>query len=100
MGSSINDVGNWVRPGGGVKNWSKLPMDSTKKLPIMGVSKMQKNCRRLLWMAGHDRIKKPAAAAMKYVAISYCSIYDEKKEGKEIISLSKNNNLTSLINGF
>ena len=30
-------------------------------------------------MAGHDRIKKPAAAAMKYVAISYCSIYDEKK---------------------
>ena len=64
---------------GGVKNWSKLPMDSTKKLPIMGVSKIQKNCRRLLWMAGHDRIKKPAAAAMKYVAISYCSIYDEKK---------------------
>ena len=52
-------------------------------------------------MAGHDRIKKkPAAAAMKYVAISYCSIYDEKKEGKEIISLSKNNNLTSLTNGF
>ena len=52
-------------------------------------------------MAGHDRIKKPAAAAMKYVAISYCSIYDEKKEeGKEIISLSKNNNLTALTNGF
>ena len=51
-------------------------------------------------MAGHDRIKKPAAAAMKYVAISYCSIYDEQKEGKEILSLSKNNNLTALTNGF
>ena len=38
--------------GGGVKNWSKLPMDSTKKLPTWarGVSKIRKNCRRRLWM--------------------------------------------------
>ena len=28
MGPFINDVDNWE--GGGVKNWSKLPMDSTK----------------------------------------------------------------------
>ena len=28
---SINDVGNWE--GRGVKKWSKLPTDSTKKLP-------------------------------------------------------------------
>ena len=27
-GPSINDVGNWE--GGGVKNWSNLPMNSTK----------------------------------------------------------------------
>ena len=26
----MNDVGNWV------KNWSKLPTDSTKKLPTWG----------------------------------------------------------------
>jgi hypothetical protein len=31
---SINDVGNWE--GEGVKNWSKLPTDSTKKLPTWG----------------------------------------------------------------
>ena len=49
-GPSINDVGNWE--GGGVKNWSKLPTDSTKKLPTWrrGVSKIRKNCRRHLWM--------------------------------------------------
>ena len=31
---------------GGVKNWSKLSIDSTKKLPIWGrgVSKIQKHC--------------------------------------------------------
>ena len=33
-GPSINDVGNWK--GGGVKNWSKLPTDSTKILPTWG----------------------------------------------------------------
>ena len=33
-GPSINDVGNWE--GGGVKNWSKLPTDSTKKTADMG----------------------------------------------------------------
>ena len=33
-GSSIIDVGNWE--GEGVKNWSKLPTDSTKKLPTWG----------------------------------------------------------------
>ena len=49
-GPSINYIGNWV--GGGVINWSKLPTDSTKKLPTWrkGVSKIQKNCRRCLWM--------------------------------------------------
>ena len=31
---SINDVGNWK--GGGVKNWSKLPMDSIKKTADRG----------------------------------------------------------------
>jgi hypothetical protein len=31
---SINDVGNWE--GGGVKNWSKLPTDSTKRLLTWG----------------------------------------------------------------
>ena len=34
LGPSINDVGNWE--GGGVKNCSKLPTDSTKKLPTWG----------------------------------------------------------------
>ena len=49
-GPSINDVSNWE--GGEVKNWSKLPTDSTKKLPTLGrgVSKIRKNCRRYLWM--------------------------------------------------
>ena len=32
-GLSINDIGNWE---GEVKNWSKLPTDSTKNLPILG----------------------------------------------------------------
>ena len=32
-GPSINDVGNWER--GGVKNWLKLPTDSTKKTANM-----------------------------------------------------------------
>ena len=38
--------------GGGVKNCSKLPMDSTKKLPTWGrgVSKIRKKYRRRLWM--------------------------------------------------
>ena len=42
--------------GGGVKNWSKLPTDSTKKLPTWGmwVSKIRKNCRRRLWMVPKD----------------------------------------------
>ena len=49
-GASIKDVGNLE--GGGVTNGSKLQMDITKKLPIWGrgVSKIQKNCRRHLWM--------------------------------------------------
>ena len=36
----------------GVKNLSKLPTDSTKKLTDMreGVPKIWKNCRRCLWM--------------------------------------------------
>ena len=35
-------LGGWE----GVKNWSTLPTDSTKKLPIWGegVSKIQKKC--------------------------------------------------------
>ena len=33
-GPSINNVGN--REGGGVKNYSKLPTDSSKKLPTWG----------------------------------------------------------------
>ena len=37
-GWSINDVGN--REGGGVKNWSKLPTDTTKKLPTSGLSSL------------------------------------------------------------
>ena len=55
QGPSINNVGNWE--GGGVKHWSKLPTDSTKKTVIMGegVSKIQKNCRRHLWMVPHGR---------------------------------------------
>ena len=50
FGPSINNVGNWER--GEVKNWSKLPMDSTKNLPTWGreVSKIQKNSWRCLWM--------------------------------------------------
>ena len=50
LGPSINDVDNWE--GGGFKNWSKLPTDSTKKTADMGegVSKIRKNCRRRLWM--------------------------------------------------
>ena len=50
MGPSINDIGNWE--GGGVKNWPKLPTDSTKKLSTWGrgVSKIWKNWRRCLWM--------------------------------------------------
>ena len=49
-GSSINDVDNWKE--GGVKNWSKLLTDSTKKLPIWGrgLSKIQENFRHCLWM--------------------------------------------------
>ena len=51
LGTSINNVSN--QDGGGVKNWSKLPTDGTKKLPIWerGVSKIgQKKFRRRLWM--------------------------------------------------
>ena len=33
---SINDLGNAMGRGEGVKNWSKLPTDSTKNLPILG----------------------------------------------------------------
>ena len=36
LGPSINDVGHCIGRRGGVKNWSKLPKDSTKKLPILG----------------------------------------------------------------
>ena len=56
-GSAINDVGNWE--GGEVKNWSKLTLDSTKNLPTWerGVSKIQKNCRRRLWMVPYEKIK-------------------------------------------
>ena len=43
-GPSINDVGNCE--GGGFKNWSKLPTDSTKKLPTWpgewGVKNLEK----------------------------------------------------------
>ena len=38
-GPSKNNVGNWE---GGVKNWSKLPMDSTKKLPTWGSGFLKK----------------------------------------------------------
>ena len=50
-GPSINDVGNWK--GEGVKNWSKLPMDSTKNLLTWGREggkKSGKKCWRRLWM--------------------------------------------------
>ena len=41
----------WELGGGGVKNWSKLLTDSTKKLPTWGRGvKIQKNCQRRLWM--------------------------------------------------
>ena len=38
--------------GRGVKNWSKLPTENTKKLPTWGtgVSKIEKNYQRRLWM--------------------------------------------------
>ena len=71
MGPSINYVGNWEEgeDWGGVKNWSKLLTNSTKKLPILGteVSKIQKNFRRRIWMV---RI------AVKWVLI--CIIYKLK----------------------
>ena len=37
---------------GGVINWSKLPTDSTKKLPTRGrrALKIRKNCQRHLWL--------------------------------------------------
>ena len=42
--------------GGGVKNWSKLLTDSTKKLPTWGrgVSKIRKNSRHCLWNVPKD----------------------------------------------
>ena len=47
---SINDVGNCE--GAGVRNWTKWPTDSAKKLLTMGrgVSKIRQKCRRRLWM--------------------------------------------------
>ena len=49
LGRSIKNVSNWGIPqlgggGGGVKNWSKLPTDTTKKLASWGrgVSKIRK----------------------------------------------------------
>ena len=40
----MNNVGNW-EGGGGVKDWSKLTIDSNKTMPTWGrgVSKIQKN---------------------------------------------------------
>ena len=49
----IIDVSNWE--GAGVRNWWKLPTDSTIKLPTWGrgVSKIRKYCRRcLMFMNG------------------------------------------------
>ena len=45
--------------GSRVKNWSKLLTDRTEKLPIWGrgVSKIQKNCRRILWMVPIQELK-------------------------------------------
>ena len=45
---------------GGVKNWSKLPTDSTKKLPTRGrgVSKFRKKCWLRLWMVPKTELAK------------------------------------------
>jgi hypothetical protein len=62
-GPSINDVGNWE--GEGVKNWSKLPTDSTKKLPTWGREggvKNPENCRRRLWMVQKRKLNKTEKA--------------------------------------
>jgi hypothetical protein len=50
MGTSINDVDNWV--GGGVKIGQNCRRIVLKKLPTWrrGVSKIRKNSRRCLWM--------------------------------------------------
>ena len=42
--------------GEGVKNWSNLPTDSSKKLPKGGElgSKIVKICRRLKWMVPRE----------------------------------------------
>ena len=56
MGPSINDVGNWS--GREVKNLSKLPTDSTKKLPTWGKGgvKNPENRRRHLWMVPKEKM--------------------------------------------
>ena len=45
--------------GGGGEGGQKLAMDSTNKLLIWGreVSKIQKNCRRILWMVPIQELK-------------------------------------------
>ena len=43
-GPSINEVGD--REGGGVKNWSKLPTDSTKKLPTWRRGSLKRGCQK------------------------------------------------------
>ena len=50
-GLSIKYVSNVDGPGGGVKNWPKLSMDSSEKVPTWGrgMSKIHKKGRRLLW---------------------------------------------------
>ena len=57
-GPSINDVGNWE--GEGVKNWSKLPTDSTKKLMTWGrgrgMSKIKKICVVFLENLRHQKV--------------------------------------------
>ena len=73
MGPSINDVGNWE--GGGDKigqNWSKLPTDSSKKLPTWGrgMSKIPKKCRCHLWMVPMQisimQLRKKLAAKVRH----------------------------------
>ena len=52
--------------GGRVENLPYLPMDSTKKLPTVGVKNLGKKCRRLKWMVPNEAdfgIKKTSSQA-------------------------------------
>ena len=63
QGPSINDVGNF----GGIKNWSKLSTDNSKKLPKWG----RKNCRRVLWMVPRRKMRKQLFLASVANTVGY-----------------------------